>query len=270
MNIYEEHIKKCNIDPSFIETLIRLYEISALADPNRLKTGVDIFRNLEYGYSINWLKDKINSNTKILDIGSSSTIWPIILYKQFNCNIYATDVDMLHLKNQQYYLNNINEINKLGSKFFIELQDATKMTYNDNTFDIVCAISALEHIPGTGDIKAFNEIQRVLKPNGMFIFTAPFSSKFVERETDYYHHSYEKRYDLKSINERFNSASRLKRKELLFINGKSTSETVEFWYNYKLYENLGMLSMYFSMGMFEVSEECKDNSNGIIVLYIKE
>ena len=120
-------------------------------------------------------------------------------------------------------------------KIIIEHQDATSLTYTDSAFDVVCAISALEHIPGNGDILA------VLKPGGVFIFTAPYAPEFMESETDHYHHGYEKRYDDKSIRNRFSSSKKLHLDEILFIDGlhEDTDLISDFWYRHKLYNRLG-------------------------------
>jgi SAM-dependent methyltransferase len=194
-----------------------------------------------------------------------------MLYKLFNCHLFATDVDMTHLDIQKHYLYNIGQVEQLGQKFRFEYQDATAMSYDHEMFDVVCGISALEHIPGDGDTKAVKEIERVLKPGGHFIFTAPFAEIFSESETDHYHFGYEKRYDLNSIENRFHESSRLSRRELLFINGihEQSDKVNDFWYSHKLYNTLGRISMFFSLLMYNVTKEPTNFSRGFIAHYIK-
>lgn len=50
--------------------------------------------------------------------------------------------------------------------------DLERLTFADNSFDIVITQDVLEHIANPG--KAFAEINRVLKENGRHIFTVPF------------------------------------------------------------------------------------------------
>lgn len=53
----------------------------------------------------------------------------------------------------------------------IRCEDATGLTFADNSFDFVISQDVMEHIEDTW--QAFNEINRVLKPGGMHIFTIP-------------------------------------------------------------------------------------------------
>ena len=50
-----------------------------------------------------------------------------------------------------------------------EFQDMTKLSYEDNSMDVVVSFSAIEHITGDGDIMAAREIGRVCKPGGFVI-----------------------------------------------------------------------------------------------------
>ncbi|QOI97856.1 MAG: methyltransferase domain-containing protein [Flammeovirgaceae bacterium] len=56
----------------------------------------------------------------------------------------------------------------------ISKEDATDISFSDNTFDIVIANHVLEHIPDYE--KALREIWRVLKPGGTAILQTPFSN----------------------------------------------------------------------------------------------
>lgn len=64
----------------------------------------------------------------------------------------------------------------LGSKRpdGIRNEDLTALTFPDGSFDCVMTNDVFEHIPDYQ--KAFNECQRVLKPGGVMLFTAPFNS----------------------------------------------------------------------------------------------
>ena len=269
--IYNEYLDKINLDEDLLKDLIELYLINCKIDSSREVSGVDIYRNYEYVFPYRWLKNLLNQNSIVLDIGSSSTTWPALIFNQFKSKVYATDIDLSNLDIQKQYLYNLGEINELGTKFIVEKQDATNLNYENRTFDIVSSISALEHIPEDGDIKAVNEISRVLKSGGKFIFTAPYSPQFSESTTEHYHFGYEKRYDMDTIENRFASAKELKREKLLFINGvNEDSDTIsDFWYKYKLYNQLGKISMFFSLLMFNITEEPTMQSRGFIAMYEK-
>mgnify|MGYP000981611591 CR=1 FL=1 len=51
-------------------------------------------------------------------------------------------------------------------------EDATRMTFESDSFDFAMSFDVLEHIPDY--LSAFREVHRVLRPGGRFYFTAPF------------------------------------------------------------------------------------------------
>lgn len=57
-------------------------------------------------------------------------------------------------------------------------EDATRLTFRDNSFDVLLSFDVLEHIPDY--LTAFREARRVLRPGGCFYFTAPFIPKFYD------------------------------------------------------------------------------------------
>lgn len=57
----------------------------------------------------------------------------------------------------------------------IKNEDATHLSFSDNSFDVVIGNHIMEHIPN--DAKALSEIYRVLKPGGRAILQVPYSIK---------------------------------------------------------------------------------------------
>ncbi|MCL1463547.1 bifunctional 2-polyprenyl-6-hydroxyphenol methylase/3-demethylubiquinol 3-O-methyltransferase UbiG [Argonema galeatum] len=69
---------------------------------------------------------------------------------------------------------------KRGIKIDYKYGLAEEMPYEDNTFDVVVCVDVLEHIADLN--KVISEINRILKPNGLFFFDTinrNFKSKFV-------------------------------------------------------------------------------------------
>lgn len=60
---------------------------------------------------------------------------------------------------------------KHSGKVEVDSQDATKLTYDDNSFDRVIATHVLEHLPNPHDVLL--EWARVLKPNGILSLVLP-------------------------------------------------------------------------------------------------
>lgn len=78
--------------------------------------------------------------------------------------------------------------------------DVVKISYPNNTFDIVLALDIIEHVED--DQKAISEIHRVLKPGGIAIVTAP-AFMFLWGITDKISHHY-RRYILSELQSKIN------------------------------------------------------------------
>lgn len=154
----------------------------------------DVFRNIEDSFVIK--NGNFSEKDKVLDIGSGESIVPSFLKYEYGSDVYATDLDKNELNKQKEYSE------KLDISFHFEVQDATKLSYPNNYFDKIIAISSIEHIPGTGDIKAINEFSRVLKSGGKLLITVPFGDKYEEKEKTWYYHGFERRYNLEALNKR--------------------------------------------------------------------
>jgi ubiquinone/menaquinone biosynthesis C-methylase UbiE len=69
----------------------------------------------------------------------------------------------------------MSDISKKGLSPFV-LSDATKLPYNDNSFDLVTILHVIEHIKN--DREALKEIYRVLKKEGTVLIVTPNESRF--------------------------------------------------------------------------------------------
>jgi len=155
------------------------------------------------------------NNLKVLDIGSPK-LFALYLAVKKKFTVVATDLQDTEIVSVwlKYYNDYIMPMsyNSADNKLFIpEYQDARKLTYPDNYFDIVYSVSVLEHIPDVGDLVAMREIARVLRPGGTAIIEVPFSqdehdtfvSKDVyEREFSKEPIFYQRHYDRKSVYDR--------------------------------------------------------------------
>ncbi len=111
------------------------------------------------------LKNKIKlSNCRILHFSPEKNIFNYL--KQYN-EIITADLAPL------FYKHIDNKITQ---------EDATQLSYTNEFFDVVIANHILEHIPN--DIKAMEEIYRVLKKGGKAILQVPFSASIANTLED--------------------------------------------------------------------------------------
>lgn len=80
--------------------------------------------------------------------------------------------------------------------------DATRAPFADASFDLVCALDVLEHIPD--DVAALGEIERVLAPGGLFLFSVPAFRLLWGRQDVLSHHM--RRYRRRELVERVRAA----------------------------------------------------------------
>jgi SAM-dependent methyltransferase len=67
----------------------------------------------------------------------------------------------------------------LGKSLHAVLADGRNLPFKDGSISVVSCISAIEHIPGNGDIQAAREMGRVLEPNGLCIVSFPLSTRII-------------------------------------------------------------------------------------------
>ncbi len=130
-------------------------------------------RCVEYPFAAAHLGD----NKKILDVGTvkSDPVW-IKWLESLPLEVHGIDFDMP---------------SKIYKKVIFHKADLRCIPIESNTFDAIIAVSVIEHIgmedpqvydvntPGVdsdGDIKAFDELLTVSKPNGKIIMTLPFGN----------------------------------------------------------------------------------------------
>lgn len=129
------------------------------------------------------LKKYLSQTDKILDLGCGAGRTTINLYKNGFKNITGLDIANNLLNFAQDYCKNHNiNINFVN-------QSATEIQFDNETFDAaIFSYNGLMCIPGeVNRVKAVKEVCRVLKPNGVFIFSAhdrenPRFAKFWQEE----------------------------------------------------------------------------------------
>jgi len=180
-----------------IREFLELLRCNAALDISRILKGIDYYRGIEYPTTMALLDNRDHTDykieTKLLDVGSFDAPLPICFAAR-GYKVYALDVNKRVLKLE----NTAKNLGIYNLKSVIA--DATKLPFGYNSFDIVTAISTIEHVLPLedGDTKAMKEIGKVLKPGGMAVITVPYKNSFSE---EWRHHPAHGKYLMRSYNE---------------------------------------------------------------------
>lgn len=101
--------------------------------------------------------NSLRSDSIVLDLGAGAGIVSSMNLKGSSAKVCGIDLDNRVLKNP--YLDEA------------KIADISDIPYEDNTFDLVVSHNVLEHVEFPE--KVFNEVNRVLKKGGKFIFKTP-------------------------------------------------------------------------------------------------
>jgi len=108
---------------------------------------------------------------RVLEVGFGSGVTFLNLHEDYK-EIYGIDLNAA-----------VKDVSAVFKARQIEthLQDGSvsSMPYEDDFFDTVLLISILEHLKPSEQIRAFQEIHRVLKPGGQVIYGAPIERRFM-------------------------------------------------------------------------------------------
>lgn len=126
---------------------------------------LDAPRYLEFAYLRKFIKQNNLHNLNILDV-SSPYIMSYILSK--NNKVLKTDID----SSEKRFI-------KENKNLTFKIEDATQLSFSDNTFGLVYSVSVIEHIYGKY-IEAIKEMIRVTKNSGYIYITFPVSKQYIE------------------------------------------------------------------------------------------
>lgn len=113
--------------------------------------------------------DKTMKFNKVLEVGAVSGVHIDYVKHQYD-EYYMTDL-------QESFINQAKI--KTNDKIIFQIEDATKLSFEDNTFDRVIATHILEHVQNPHEV--LMEWTRVLKPGGVLTIVLPCDPGFAWR-----------------------------------------------------------------------------------------
>jgi len=116
---------------------------------------------------------------RILDIGSPK-LFGFYLACRYDVDLLMTDISPLNIVPVRKIWARLRR--RARGRARLEFRDARRLIDAAGTYDVVYAMSVLEHVEGDGgDSAAVGEMIRVLKPGGLLMFSVPFGRVFREQ-----------------------------------------------------------------------------------------
>lgn len=106
-----------------------------------------------------------HKSKKVLEVACNMGTTAIQIAKQYGCQVVGIDLDEEALEKAR---KNIAE-NGVSDLVQVQRANATKLPFEDNSFDIVINEAMLTMLPQEAKEKAIREYFRVLKPNGFLL-----------------------------------------------------------------------------------------------------
>ena len=110
---------------------------------------------------------------------SISTVCPVISYRavEASLRISSSVSRKANLNASVEQVSNLFETKRIRTQ--LQNGSVLSMPYEENFFDTVLLISILEHLKPSELLRAFEEIRRVLKPNGQVVYGVPIERPFM-------------------------------------------------------------------------------------------
>ena len=124
---------------------------------------------LEAGSNLNKVmaeRGQITADSVVIDVGCGSGTTAVALCKSIGCQITGVDLSGVRIANAIDSLD--DEPADIQEKVSFKKGSATDLPIEDNTFSHAWSQATIYHVPDK--VKVLEEVYRVLKPGGIFVF----------------------------------------------------------------------------------------------------
>jgi SAM-dependent methyltransferase len=183
---------------------------------NYFVAPVSSVRYFEFDFVGNMLSaaaSKKNRDASVLDV-SSPRLFPFWVAEKLGLRVTMINPDREDIAETRRICPQVKGCENIE---ILDEIDATKLPFEENTFDFVTSISVIEHINDDGDSRMIDELVRVTRSSGTIFLTFPVKPEFENEFRDVQHYEtqeivprtqkyfFQRYYDRNSIRERLTS-----------------------------------------------------------------
>jgi SAM-dependent methyltransferase len=100
----------------------------------------------------------------------------IALKRVYELSFHGVVFNYLEKNSENFYFSEFFPESKLRTVNGVRNEDVQNLSFSKNFFNLITSSEVFEHVPNY--IEGFNNIYRVLKPGGFFIFTVPLKNSY--------------------------------------------------------------------------------------------
>lgn len=199
-----------------------------------LLQGIGFYRCWELPIVMSYFKPA--PGTRILDVGSLKSIFPLYLALR-GCRVWVVDIDP-RVMVQQKYARYLGRQDLIDNGLNAVIRDGTRTEFQDESFDLITNISAVEHFTGDGDITFVREAARLLKQGGRLFLSFGIGPEYREWQWEWL---FCRTYDEKALWERLVVPSQLEVETTMYFEAESTRRFSKPWFSLPLVVRNGFL-----------------------------
>lgn len=199
-----------------------------------LLQGIGFYRCWELPLVVSYFQPA--PGTRVLDVGSLKSVLPVY-WALRGCQIWVVDIDP-RVEIQYDYARYLGRQDLIDSGLHVIVQDATRTELDDESFDLITNISAVEHFTGDGDIAFVQESTRLLRQGGRLFLSFGIGPAYREWQWEWL---FCRTYDQKALWDRIIAPSGLEVEAVMFFEAGATRRFSERWFRLPLSIRNGLL-----------------------------